>query len=152
MKLGLSLGSVNYVLSNLVDAGFIRAKRFKNSKNKIAYMYILTPAGIKSKMQLSRAFLKRKLDEYEMLDEDFLKLATTEKRILITNDKDFGELTFLQKRLSTGIILIRVKGQKAQIKVKLIKKLLQNYSDKILGHFVVVTREKFRFVTMEDIR
>ena len=42
-KLGLSLGSVNYVLSNLVDAGLIRAKRFKNSKNKIAYMYILTP-------------------------------------------------------------------------------------------------------------
>ena len=66
-KLGLSLGSVNYVLSSLVDAGFIRAKRFKNSKNKIAYMYILTPDGIKSRMQLSRAFLKRKLDEYEML-------------------------------------------------------------------------------------
>ena len=57
-KLGLSLGSVNYVLSNLVDAGLIRAKRFKNSKNKIAYMYILTPAGIKSKMQLSRDFLR----------------------------------------------------------------------------------------------
>ena len=49
----------------------------------------------------------------EMLDEDLLKLATTEKRILITNDKDFGELTVLQKRLSTGIILLRVKGQKA---------------------------------------
>ena len=47
-KLGVSLGSVNYVLSNLIDAGLIRAKRFKNSKNKIAYMYILTPAGIKS--------------------------------------------------------------------------------------------------------
>ena len=66
-KLGLSLGSVNYVVSSLVDAGLIRAKRFKNSKNKIAYMYILTPSGIKSKMQLSRDFLKRKLDEYEML-------------------------------------------------------------------------------------
>ena len=66
-KLGLSLGSVNYVVSSLVDAGYIRAKRFKNSKNKMAYMYILTPAGIKSKIQLSRDFLKRKLDEYEML-------------------------------------------------------------------------------------
>ena len=66
-KLGLSLGSVNYVLSSLIDAGYIRAKRFKNSKNKAAYMYILTPSGIKSRMQLSRDFLKRKLDEYEML-------------------------------------------------------------------------------------
>src|SRR3989337_3193048 len=73
-KLGLSLGSVNYVVSNLVDAGFIRAKRFKNSKNKIAYMYILTPSGIKSKMQLSRDFLKRKLDEYEMLKMEIEEL------------------------------------------------------------------------------
>ena len=73
-KLGLSLGSVNYVLSHLVEAGLIRAKRFKNSKNKIAYMYILTPAGIKSKMQLSRDFLKRKLDEYEMLKMEIEEL------------------------------------------------------------------------------
>src|SRR3989338_3823166 len=73
-KLGLSLGSVNYVLSHLVDAGLIRAKRFKNSKNKMAYMYILTPSGIKSKMQLSRDFLKRKLDEYEMLKMEIEEL------------------------------------------------------------------------------
>jgi len=44
-RLRLSLGRVNYVVSNLVDAGLIRAKRFKNSKNKMAYMYILTPSG-----------------------------------------------------------------------------------------------------------
>ena len=73
-KLGVSLGSVNYVLSNLIDAGLIKAKRFKNSKNKIAYMYIMTPAGIKSKMQLSRLFLKRKLDEYEMLKTEIEEL------------------------------------------------------------------------------
>ena len=73
-KLGVSLGSVNYVVSNLVDAGLIKAKRFKNSKNKIAYMYIMTPAGIKSKMQLSRDFLTRKLDEYEMLKMEIEEL------------------------------------------------------------------------------
>src|SRR3989337_3941054 len=80
-KLGLSLGSVNYVLSHLVEAGLIKAKRFKNSKNKIAYMYILTPAGIKSKMQLSRAFLKRKLDEYEMLKMEIEELQREEVTI-----------------------------------------------------------------------
>ena len=74
LKLGVSLGSVNYVVSNLIDAGLIRAKRFKNSKNKIAYMYIMTPAGIKSKMQLSRDFLTRKLDEYEMLKMEIEEL------------------------------------------------------------------------------
>ena len=73
-KLGVSLGSVNYVVSNLIDAGLIRAKRFKNSKNKIAYMYILLPAGIINKLQFSRNFLKRKLDEYEMLKMEIEEL------------------------------------------------------------------------------
>ncbi len=73
-KLGLSLGSVNYVLGHLVEAGLIRAKRFKNSKNKAAYMYILTPAGLKSKIQFSCDFLKRKLHEYEMLKMEIEEL------------------------------------------------------------------------------
>ncbi len=60
----------------------------------------------------------------EILDADLLNMANTEKRILVTNDKDFGELTFLQKKLSTGIILIRVKGQRPQNKIKVMKKLL----------------------------
>ncbi|MCC7203406.1 MAG: MarR family EPS-associated transcriptional regulator [Nitrospirae bacterium] len=73
-KLGVSLGSVNFVLSNLLDAGLIRAKRFKNSKNKAAYMYILTPEGIKSRMQLSRDFLQRKMVEYEKLKMEIEEL------------------------------------------------------------------------------
>jgi predicted nuclease of predicted toxin-antitoxin system len=88
----------------------------------------------------------------EILDADLLNMANTEKRILVTNDKDFGELTFLQKKLSTGIILIRVKGQKPQNKIKVMKKLLQNYSDKLLHHFVVVTKGKIRIIPMEDIK
>lgn len=88
----------------------------------------------------------------KMLDDELLELANREKRILITNDKDFGEITFLQRKLSIGIILIRVKGQKAEDKVKLFKKLLHNYSDKLLNHFTVITKEKIRFVSMEDIK
>jgi len=88
----------------------------------------------------------------EILDEDLLKLAKIEKRILITNDKDFWELIFLQKKLSTGIILIRVKGQRAEDKVILLKKLLKNYKDKLLNNFVIITDRKLRFIPMEDIK
>jgi predicted nuclease of predicted toxin-antitoxin system len=88
----------------------------------------------------------------EILDEELLNLANKERRILITNDKDFGELTFLQKRISTGIILLRIKGQKARDKVKLIDKVLQKYRDKLMGHFVVITKNKIRFVPMEKIK
>ncbi|MEK6699750.1 MAG: DUF5615 family PIN-like protein [Nitrospirota bacterium] len=88
----------------------------------------------------------------EILDEDLLSLANNEKRILITNDKDFGELTFLQKKLSAGIILFRVKGQSSQDKVKLIKKVLGNYGDKLFNHFTVITKKKIRIAPMEDIK
>ncbi|MBM3254551.1 MAG: hypothetical protein FJZ16_09880 [Candidatus Omnitrophica bacterium] len=88
----------------------------------------------------------------EILDEDLLNLANVEKRILITNDKDFGELTFLQKSLFTGIILLRVRGQRAEDKVKLIKKLLNKHSDKLLNHFIVITKKKIRIIAMEEIK
>ncbi len=60
-------------------------------------------------------------------------------------------MIFLQKRVAAGIILFRVKGQKAQDKVRLIKKLLQNYSDKLLNHYIVITKKKIRFILMEGI-
>lgn len=66
-KLGLSLGKANYIVNALMDKGWIRAKRFKNSKNKLAYMYILTPAGIRRKIELTYEFLKRKTAEYDRL-------------------------------------------------------------------------------------
>lgn len=86
----------------------------------------------------------------EMVDEDLLKLANKEKRVLITNDKDFGELIFLQKSLSVGIILIRVRGQRSQDKVKLMKKLLMGYRDKLIKHYVVLTKDKIRIIPMGD--
>ena len=84
-----------------------------------------------------------------MNDEDLLKLAKDERRILITNDKDFGELTFLQKKISVGIILFRVKDQDSKKKAELMEKLITNFYDKILNNFIVITNTKFRFIPME---
>ena len=64
-KLGLSLGRVNYVLNALLDKGLVKAERFKNSKNKLAYMYNLTPEGIIEKAELTYHFLQRKKKEYD---------------------------------------------------------------------------------------
>jgi predicted nuclease of predicted toxin-antitoxin system len=88
----------------------------------------------------------------EMSDEDLLQLANEEKRIFITNDKDFGQLVFLQKKLNVGTILFRIKGQKSQEKVRLLKKLLMGYRDKLLNHYVVITRLKIRIVHLGDVR
>ena len=73
-KLGLSLGRVNYVLNALLDKGLVKAERFKNSKNKIAYMYHLTPEGIIEKVGLTYHFLQRKKEEYDSLGMEIEEL------------------------------------------------------------------------------
>ena len=66
-ELGISLGKVNYCLRALVDKGWIKAANFKNSRNKTAYMYLLTPRGIDAKTRVTARFLQRKVREYEAL-------------------------------------------------------------------------------------
>lgn len=73
-KLGLSLGKVNYILNALIDKGLVKAERFKNSKKKLAYMYILTPKGIAEKMELTYLFLNRKIHEYDALRREIKEL------------------------------------------------------------------------------
>ena len=69
-KLGLSLGRVNYLVNELLKFGYLKASRFKNSKHKIAYMYVLTPKGMSAKLAQTCHFLQRKLDEYHRLKDE----------------------------------------------------------------------------------
>jgi len=100
---------------------------------------------------LEKKYDTKWIPEYncEMPDDELLHWANIENRVIITNDKDFGELIFLQKKISTGIILFRVREQRAENKVNLIKHLLENFSEKILNHFIVITGEKIRIIPLE---
>jgi EPS-associated MarR family transcriptional regulator len=66
-ELGVSLGKVNYCLRALTRKGWIKATNFKNSNNKAAYMYLLTPHGLEQKTSLALRFLRSKMREYEEL-------------------------------------------------------------------------------------
>ncbi len=66
-ELGVSLGKVNYCLRALIDKGWVKASNFKNSKNKLAYCYMLTPQGMQQKSVVAGQFLKRKLAEHKRL-------------------------------------------------------------------------------------
>ena len=61
--LGVSLGKANYCLRALVDRGWVKVRNFRANPNKLAYAYLLTPAGLDGKARLTVRFLKRKLDE-----------------------------------------------------------------------------------------
>ena len=66
-QLGISLGKTNFCLKALIDVGLLKATNFRNNKNKLAYMYLLTPRGIEEKASLTLRFLKYKLRERELL-------------------------------------------------------------------------------------
>lgn len=83
-KLGMSLGKINFLINALIDKGIIEAKNFKNAKNKLAYMYLLTPQGVKTKIQLTQQFFAWKVQEYERLKkeiEDFKKEVAQENPV-----------------------------------------------------------------------
>ena len=72
-ELGFSLGKLNYCLQKLKDKGFIKMDNFKRSKNKMKYIYILTPGGITQKTQLTINFMKYKMREYDELRKELNK-------------------------------------------------------------------------------
>ena len=72
--LGVSLGKTNFCLKALLDKGLLKMQNFQNSKRKLAYAYLLTPAGIAEKTSLTGRFLKRKMEEYELLKAEIASL------------------------------------------------------------------------------
>lgn len=86
-KMGLSLGRVNYLVNQLLKKGYIKAKRFKNSKHKIAYMYYLTPKGMSEKVTQTYNFLQRKTEEYEKLKQE-IEVLRQENHENLNNKKE----------------------------------------------------------------
>jgi MarR family transcriptional regulator, temperature-dependent positive regulator of motility len=70
LRFGVSVGKVNYCLRALVDKGLVKVSNFKRSDNKLAYAYVLTPNGLEERSRLTKAFLQRKLIEFEVLQTE----------------------------------------------------------------------------------
>ena len=75
VRLGVSLGAVNYCLRALTEKGQVKVRNFRSSDNKLRYAYILTPGGIAEKARLTGAFLARKVAEYEALRAEIEALS-----------------------------------------------------------------------------
>jgi len=73
-KVGISNGSAYYLLTSLIDMGFIKLSNFKQNSQKIKYSYLLTPKGIREKSLITSEFLVRKKNEYELLKKEIAEL------------------------------------------------------------------------------
>ncbi len=72
--LGVGLGTINFCFQALVEKGLVKMQNFSQSKNKLRYAYLLTPAGVAEKSTLTAEFLKRKVAEYETLQAEIQTL------------------------------------------------------------------------------
>ena len=64
-ELGVSLGKTNYC---------VKVDNFRNSQNKLAYAYILTPKGVSEKAKVTLSFLQRKRNEFEAIKKEIEQL------------------------------------------------------------------------------
>jgi predicted nuclease of predicted toxin-antitoxin system len=78
-------------------------------------------------------------------DEVILKKAFAENWILLTNDKDFGNMVFRERRPHRGVVFLRLDDESTSIKIETLRRLLETYSDRLADRFVVVTEDQIRF-------
>ena len=86
----------------------------------------------------------RSLD-HRMPDQEIIRLAALEKRIVITMDKDFGELVYHSRMDHCGILLLRVEDATGSEKQQVIAKILAKYANNMKNNFCVYQNQKFRF-------
>lgn len=70
--------------------------------------------------------------------------AVREQRIVVTNDKDFGELIFRSGKAHQGVVLLRLHNESAANRVKMMKNVLEHYADRLAGHFTIATERNVR--------
>ena len=73
-KVGVSTGSIHYLLHTLVKRGLVEVENFEASSGRRRYAYILTPKGIAEKIGVAGPFLARKIAEHKVLKDEIAEL------------------------------------------------------------------------------
>ena len=87
-KVGISHGSAYYLLTSLIDMGFVKLKNFKDNSQKVKYSYLLTPKGIREKSLVTSSFLVRKKLEFEELRDEINTLEEAVGNIMNSQNED----------------------------------------------------------------
>jgi predicted nuclease of predicted toxin-antitoxin system len=78
-------------------------------------------------------------------DEDILRVADSESRILLTNDLDFGSIVFQKGLAVCGIVLLRYRAATQEGKLEIFQQQWKTISEQIEGQLVVASNRKIRF-------
>ena len=93
-KMGISLGKVNYCITELAKTGMIKIERFQKHKQKSAYLYCLTPTGVEEIAKLTIQFLKHRVRQYDEVRAEIKNLSNEIKQIdsALYNDPELEEV------------------------------------------------------------
>jgi predicted nuclease of predicted toxin-antitoxin system len=78
-------------------------------------------------------------------DDTVLQMAADQQRVLLTEDKDFGELVVRLKLPAHGIVLLRINPADSAAKLARLRHLLQHHGQRLSGSFVVLSEKRARF-------
>ena len=79
-----------------------------------------------------------------MRDVDILALAVSEQRLLVTMDKDFGDLVYRSGQAHAGVPLLRLEDAGSDEKVKIVEAIFAKYGNQLFGHFSVYQNGRLR--------
>jgi len=77
-------------------------------------------------------------------DEAVLARSRESNAVLLTADKDFGELVFRQGLIHSGVVLVRLAGLKPETKADLVATAFQEHADELQQGFAVLSRQALR--------
>jgi predicted nuclease of predicted toxin-antitoxin system len=77
-------------------------------------------------------------------DADILQRAVSDDRIVVTNDKDFGELVYRSGQEHRGVVLLRLRDERAANKARVMKAVLETVGDRLRDNYVVATETGIR--------
>ena len=79
-----------------------------------------------------------------MPDVEILAWAAREGRLVVTMDKDFGELVYRSGQLHSGVLLLRLEAARTTEKVQVVTDIFANHADELPGHFSVYQNGRLR--------
>ena len=85
-------------------------------------------------------------------DVDVLAQAASEERVLITNDKDFGELVFRSGQAHHGVVLFRLRDESPANRVRMLRTVLEQHADRLANRFIVATERGVRIRPVNRFR
>ena len=78
-------------------------------------------------------------------DNEVIRMALADSRVLITSDKDFGEKVYRERWSHHGVVLLRLRDERLGMKIAVLERLLAHYADRLPDRFVVASEKRVRF-------